>query len=163
MGTVKRVIANVDGNGGDMLLACQLMREGYSFRYVMTDPYRAELPEVTSAKRAGDCKSKALWLLDHLGDPGALYVIGKAHRRSKSSHAWVYWKSEGRWWILDPTNRANPIAAESVARDRYVPYYSFGKAGAFRHPATQIFLADTEEAIPAVAARAPAGKRLVKR
>jgi hypothetical protein len=62
-------------------------------------------------------------------------------RRSRTSHAWVYWQCGGRWWILDPTDRATPISADSVASDRYVPYYSYSPAGTFRHRATSLMLA----------------------
>jgi hypothetical protein len=141
LGTVRTVIANLPERDADMLVACSLMREGRSFRYVATDPYRAVPPQVTEARRSGDCKAKALWLYEQLGDPRALYVIGKLERRSKTSHAWVYWRAEDRWWILDPTDRADPVAADSVASSRYVPYYSFGKGGAFRHRATSLLLA----------------------
>ncbi|HYR57850.1 MAG TPA: hypothetical protein VEO95_04445, partial [Chthoniobacteraceae bacterium] len=100
------------------------------------------------------CKSKALWLYDHLGDSGAFYVIGKLERRSRTSHAWVYWRHDGRWWILDPTDRSTPIAADSVSPSRYVPYYSYSKAGAFRHSATRLLLANAAiPAAPAVAVR----------
>jgi hypothetical protein len=135
---VRRVIAELDARKPDMLLACDLVRLGRGFRYTSSDPYRAALPSSTAARRAGDCKAKALWLYDRLGDPTALYVIGKLDRGSKSSHAWVYWRNQERWWILDPTNRGTPIAADSVSPQRYVPYYSYGKSGAFRHPATSM-------------------------
>ena len=141
LGTVRAVIARLDTRSASMLVACALMREGRSFHYRMTDPYRAAPPAVTEARRAGDCKSKALWLYDHLGDSGAYYTIGKLQRGASTSHAWVYWRHDGRWWILDPTDRATPIAADSVSSSRYVPYYSYSPSGTFRHPATSLMLA----------------------
>lgn len=174
LGSVRRVIAELDARDADMLLACDLMREGRRFRYVVNDPYRADPPARTAARRAGDCKAKALWLYDRLGDPTALYVIGKLQRGARSSHAWVYWRSQGRWWILDPTDRTAPVAADSVAPNRYVPYYSFGKSGTYRHPATRLLVetAPSRDPVPAVAgqsvkasaAAAPRkDKRLAKR
>lgn len=154
LGPVRSVIANIPDRGNSIGAACSFMREAHAFRYATRDPYRADPPAVTAARHSGDCKSKALWLYDRLGDPSALYVIGKVAKGAKASHAWVYWRYESRWWILDPTNRAAPIAADSIARDRYVPYYSFGKDGSFRHPATQLLLAQNEFAAsntPAVA------------
>jgi hypothetical protein len=148
LGTVRAVVANVHGETSSMLLASQLVKQGRQFRYVLEDPYRAKPPAVTARTRCGDCKSKALWLYRNLGDGNALYVIGKAQRRASNSHAWVYWRHRDRWWILDPTNRSEPIAADSVPADRYVPYYSYGKAGAFRHPATRLLMASgSEEAV----------------
>ena len=155
LGVVRGVISNLAERASSISLACKLMREAHGFRYTARDPYRADAPSVTAARRAGDCKSKALWLYDRLGDPGALYVIGKATRRARSSHAWVYWRYQSRWWILDPTNRAAPIAADSVSADRYVPYYSFARSGTYRHPATQLLLAHEKTIVhtPAVASR----------
>ncbi len=156
LGSVHSVIAGLDARSATMPTACELMREGRAFRYQMTDPYRAQSPSVTEARRAGDCKSKALWIYDHLGDTDAYYTIGKLNRGSRTSHAWVYWRHDGRWWILDPTERATPIAADSVSSSRYVPYYSFSRAGTFRHPATRLMLAmgNGIPAAPTVAVRA---------
>ena len=123
-----------------MTLAARLMKEGHRFRYCVCDPYRADPPALTESRRAGDCKSKALWLYDGLGDRNALFVIGKAEKRARTSHAWVYWRYDERWWILDCTERADPIAADSVSSDRYVPYYSFGKGNSYRHKATRLML-----------------------
>ena len=159
-GIVRSVIAGTVGGDATMGQACRLMEQCRLFRYVVNDPYRPNTPAETAERRAGDCKSKALWLYEKLGDPAALYVIGKQERGSKTSHAWVLWSSQGRWWILDPTTHSSPITAESVSRNRYVPYYSFGKEGAYRHPATRLLLAEERRGTqaPAVAAR-PAAKR----
>lgn len=145
----RSVFEQADGLSPTLAAACRFVEEGRAFRYVSCDPYRPDSPEVTAERRAGDCKSKALWLYKRLNDPSALYVIGKAEKQSKTSHAWVYWRYEGRWWILDPTTRSTPIAASSVSSSRYVPYYSFSRDGAYRHEATRIFGAHEE--IPAVA------------
>ena len=160
LGTVRSVIAELDARNADMRLACDLMRLGHGFRYTSAEPYRAALPSRTAAGRAGDCKAKALWLYDRLGDPAALYVIGKLERGSQSSHAWVYWRNQERWWILDPTSRGVPIAADSVSSRRYVPYYSFGKSGAFRHPATSLTLqiAARSEPAPPIAGKSSSAK-----
>ena len=161
-GTVQTVITRLDQRPTTMDRARNLMSEAHGFRYrSSSDPYRAALPETTAATRAGDCKAKSLWLYDQLGDPSALYVIGKTFRGAKSNHAWVYWRADSRWWILDPTNRSTPVPADSLPSDRYVPYYSFGKQGAFRHRATWIFMAGSAPAIPAVAT--PGGKSRVAR
>ena len=140
LGSVRAVVANLELRESTMVQAARLMKEGRRFKYCVCDPYRADPPAVTEARRAGDCKSKALWLYDSLGDRNALFVIGKAEKRARTSHAWVYWRNDDRWWILDCTERADPIAADSVSSDRYVPYYSFGKSGAFRHKATRLML-----------------------
>lgn len=152
MNDARGVLAGVgSGYPATLAVACRLVETGRKFRYVSRDPYRPDLPEVTARIKAGDCKSKSLWLYRQLNDPTALYVIGKAEKTAKSSHAWLYWYWEGRWWILDPTTRSTPIAASSVTPGRYVPYYSFGRDGAYRHNSTRIFGA--KEGPPAVAAQ----------
>jgi hypothetical protein len=140
LGSVRSVISNLEVRESSMLVAARMMKEGRRFRYCVCDPYRADPPALTEARRAGDCKSKALWLYDNLGDGNALFVIGKAEKRARTSHAWVYWRWDERWWILDCTERSDPVAADSVSSDRYVPYYSFGKGGSYRHKATRLIL-----------------------
>ena len=140
MGSVRAVISNLEIQESSMVLAARLMKTGRRFKYSVCDPYRADPPTVTEARKSGDCKSKALWLYDTLGDANALFVIGKAEKRARNSQAWVYWRYDERWWILDCTERSDPIAADSVSADRYVPYYSFGKGGAYRHKATRLIL-----------------------
>lgn len=137
-GSVRSVIANLEPHSTSMVKACHLMKVGHSFEYASRDPYRPDPPKLTEMQRSGDCKSKALWLYDNLADAGALFVIGKAEKSLSTSHAWVYWRCSGRWWILDCTDRADPIAADTVPPDRYVPYYSFGKLGTYRHPAGKL-------------------------
>jgi hypothetical protein len=134
--SVRYVIATMEPHGATMAGACHLMKVGHSFEYKSRDPYRPDPPKLTELQHSGDCKSKALWLFGNLADSGALFVIGKAEKNLRTSHAWVYWRCDGRWWILDCTERADPIAADTVSPNRYVPYYSFGKYGTYRHPAT---------------------------
>jgi hypothetical protein len=142
-GSVRSVIGSLDPQRATMAKACHLMKVGYSFQYASRDPYRPDPPRLTEAQHAGDCKSKALWLYDNLADAGALFTIGKVERNSRTSHAWVYWRHGERWWILDCTDRSDPIAADSVSSDRYVPYYSFGKNGTYRHQTTTLNAAPT--------------------
>ena len=150
VGNVRFVINHLPLQTANMALACRLMEEGRRFHYVLADPYLAQSPAITASEQAGDCKAKALWLYHELGDANALFVIGKAARNSRASHAWVYWRNEDRWWILDCTNRSEPIAAESVTSDRYIPYYSYGRNGAYRHKATSL-LANSPSGAPVIA------------
>jgi hypothetical protein len=143
--SVRSVIAGMEPRPTYMAKVCHLMKVGHSFDYVSRDPYRPDPPKLTEIQHAGDCKSKALWLYDNLADTGALFVIGKAEKSLRTSHAWLYWRCDGRWWILDCTDRADPIAMDSVSPDRYVPYYSFGKLGTYRHPATKVNLGPANE------------------
>ncbi len=137
MSPVKQVLAHLDGQSPSMNRVRQLMSEGRNFRYSFTDPYVAATPEMTAATRSGDCKAKSLWLASQLNDPSVRFVIGRARCTSKVSHAWLMWKSEGRWWILDCTNTSDPIPADRINPGReYIPLYSYAKTGSYRHLAT---------------------------
>ncbi len=151
MGTVKNVLSQLDDEAPSMREVQQLVRKGRSFRYSYTTPYVAATPETTAATRAGDCKAKSLWLVNQLRDENVRYVIGKAKRGARLSHAWVMWEHEGQWWILDCTNLSRPVAADRVSRNEYIPYYSYDKTGAYRHAATQIGLAEVAQSRSPVA------------
>lgn len=133
MSPVRQVFSTLNGSTPAMDRVSALMRQGRSFRYTHTDPYNPALPHETAAHREGDCKDKALWLCDQLQDPSARFVIGKMKRNSRINHAWVLWQGEGRWWILDCTMNALPVALDTMSPDSYVPLYSYTKNAAFRH------------------------------
>ena len=133
MSPVKQTFANIHGEGATMQKVQALMREGRGFRYAHSEPYYPAAPEETAAKRKGDCKDKALWLINQLQDPSARFVIGKEKRGAAVSHAWVMWQNEGRWWILDCTMTTKPMPADQVSMNKYVPLYSYTKGVSFRH------------------------------
>jgi len=139
MRPVKQVLGSLETKKATMDEVKKWMKEGRSFRYSFTEPYVAALPEETARTRTGDCKAKSLWLCDRLDDRSARFVIGKASLRSKISHAWVMWNDGQRWWILDPTNTSRPIAAESVSKDQYIPFYSYDGRSCYRHTGLQYF------------------------
>jgi hypothetical protein len=68
-------------------------------------------------------------------------AIGKTEAGVRISHAWVLWRNEGRWWLLDCTLKNAPIPADSLPENRYIPLYSYSKGSTFRHSATQVGLA----------------------
>jgi hypothetical protein len=153
MQPVKQVLNHLEGEGTAMRDVRAYMREGRNFRYAFTRPYLASLPEETQARRMGDCKDKALWLADRIGDENIRFVVGKARSTSRMSHAWLLWKNEGRWWILDCTHNSRPIAADTVSSSEYIPLYSWSKSKTYRHASTSMF------ASRAVAGRAPVAGR----
>lgn len=143
MTPVKQVLTHLGTQDPSLDQVRHLMHEGREFRYSFTSPYVAATPEETATTRAGDCKAKALWLADQLNDENVRFVIGKARSSSHMSHAWLMWQHQSRWYILDCTNNWDPIPADRVASWEYIPYYSFGKGGEYRHRATQIMMATT--------------------
>jgi len=153
---VKSVLGNIDRPAGSVSMkdVKKLMREGRGFRYSYssTNPYTPKSPQATEAQRAGDCKDKALWLANALDDSSVRFVIGKANRGSRLSHAWLYWQDNGgRWWILDCTMHSDPIPADRVSSNRYIPLYSYAKNGEFRH-GMEASVASVVSRQPAVAA-----------
>jgi hypothetical protein len=145
MSPVRQVLSSAGGSEAELKKVQALMRTGRNFRYSYTskNPYEANLPEVTARTKAGDCKAKALWLINQLDDSNVRFVVGKAHYGAKLSHAWVLWRESAtsKWYILDCTNNSRPIAADTVRRDDYIPLYSWGKGGVYRHAAVDIGLA----------------------
>jgi hypothetical protein len=141
MQPVKRVLGTLDHASADMVRVKELMREGLRFRYSYTEPYVAASPEQTAATKKGDCKAKALWLANEMGDQNVRFVVGKAHRNSKLSHAWLLWQHEGRFWILDPTNTSMPIPTDRVSKNDYIPLFSWGKGHTYAHAETSAYLA----------------------
>jgi hypothetical protein len=133
MSPVKQTFASISGEGATMEKVQALMRQGRGFRYAHTEPYYPATPQQTASKRKGDCKDKALWLIDQLQDPSARFVIGKEKRGAAVSHAWVMWQNEGQWWILDCTMTSKPVLASQVSMNKYVPLYSWAKGTSFRH------------------------------
>lgn len=155
MRPVKQVLGSLSSGGTSLERVKELMREGRGFRYSFTEPYVAQLPETTSRTKTGDCKAKSLWIADQIGDRNNVrYVIGKARRTSKISHAWVLWNDGARWWILDPTNTSRPIAADSASQNEYIPLYSYDSRRCYRHSAAQIFTASAATAGAPVAGAA---------
>ena len=142
MAPVKRVLTHLEGEDTSIDRVRELMHIGRNFRYSFTDPYVAATPEKTATIHAGDCKAKALWLADKLNDSSVRFVIGKARSSSRISHAWLMWQHDSRWWILDCTNNREPIAADRISSTQYIPFYSYAKAGTYRHRSTQLNVAD---------------------
>lgn len=159
MRPVRQVLGSLEGDGASMDRVKGLMRQGRAFRYTFDDPYTAAYPSQTAATRAGDCKDKALWLANQINDESVRFVVGKTSRDARLSHAWVLWKSEGRWWILDCTRNSRPIPADRVGRNNYVPYYSWTKGAVYRHMATQGQFAD----IASKGRQAPVASRFAQR
>lgn len=100
------------------------MRQIRNFRYSDTDTWHT--PAQTLKRRAGDCKDKAILLLDYFKSKGCAdvkLVIGKLRPSSKVTHAWVEWKHEGKWIILDPTYDRKPIF--NPRQGDYAKQYAF--------------------------------------
>ncbi len=132
---VRTVLTHLNGHSPTFKKASELLRQGKHLAYVYETPFEASTPATTTARRAGDCKAKSLWLASQLNDPNVRFVIGKAHRDSLVCHAWLLWNDNGKWWILDPTMASKPIAAASVGADDYLAFYSYDKSGSYCYAA----------------------------
>lgn len=135
LGNVHVVIAAAKSRRASMAEVRQWMNTAYEFSYVERDRYRPDSPRTTAAIRAGDCKSKSLWLFEKLADSDALFVIGKTRRNPRANHAWVCWRNSSGWWILDSTFAREPIAMNAFSSGLYVPLYAYGKSGTYQLPA----------------------------
>lgn len=135
MEPVFSVLASLDTDGADPDLkrVRELMKICYRFEYVFRTPFIAASPHVTETKKSGDCKDKALWLIEKLNDDSVRFVIGKSKAFVNVSHAWVMWNDGTKWWILDATLRSKPVRADRIRRGEYIPQYSFGRDGAREH------------------------------
>ena len=153
---IKQTLTSLEGSTATMDRVQALMSQGRSFRYSHTEPYTAAPPEVTAARKVGDCKDKALWLCDQLDDRNVRFVIGNMSRSSRIRHAWVMWNDGQQWWVLDCTLNSRPIPADKVAAGDYIPLYSWSKSGAYRHTSAQSLVAAASKSSTAVASK---GKR----
>jgi hypothetical protein len=133
MASVRRVFGNMHHEDPTLDRVNALMRRGRSFRYTRSDLYRAAPPEETSARRAGDCKDKAIWLKDQLHDQDVRYVTGKFRRSARIGHAWLLWRHDGQWWILDCTMHDHAIPAYRVSANQYIPHDSIAMNSVYRH------------------------------
>lgn len=122
-----RLAANLARMNGTATHAriCELMREGWKFRYDGTVHAEPQRPEVTEARRAGDCKDLAWWLAARLNDPNVIFVEGRFDN-ADSRHAWLEWFGDGKLWVLDPTAHysAGPIPADETRNPASNTYYA---------------------------------------
>lgn len=116
----------------------RLMQEAHRFKYAHSyTRYVPAPPAYTSARREGDCKDLALWLMDRLNDPTARMVFGVCSAITNTGHAWVVWRDrDGSEWVLDPLRGSSPIPAAYCGPDRYMPQFSFTATQKFRHALT---------------------------
>lgn len=143
MAPVKQVFSNIHSEGASLDRVNAFMRQGRAFRYAHTEPYLPAAPQETATRRCGDCKDKALWLMDQLQDQNVRFVIGKLNRGSRMSHAWLMLEKDGQWWILDCTMLDHAIPAARASANEYVPLYSFSKSTCYRHGDKAGLVADT--------------------
>jgi hypothetical protein len=134
-GGVRQVLARGGGAPSIDEVRAQL-RTARRFRYYFNkaEPYVPQNPEVTEARRQGDCKAKSLWLADKMRDRNTRYVVGKAKPGDRLSHAWLLWSNGGTWLFLDPTLEFDVVSADRVAGRKLIMQYSFSGSGSYAHP-----------------------------
>lgn len=136
LGPVRQVFSRMPGREPSIDEVRSLLRTGRRFRYYYdpSNPYVPQLPEVTEARKEGDCKAKSLWMASKMGDRNTRFVIGKTEPGRRMSHAWLMWASDGTWLFLDPTNTSEIIYAERVVGRKLIPQYSYRGGSAYSHP-----------------------------
>jgi hypothetical protein len=136
LGPVRRTYLTLPGGPCSIDEARANLRTAKRFRYYFdkATPYTPQMPDITEAKREGDCKAKTLWLISKMGDRRGRYVIGKTTPRSPIAHAWLLWPSSGTWYILDPTNESEMYTADRVVGRKWFMRYSYIGSTAYRHP-----------------------------
>jgi hypothetical protein len=135
LGPVRQTYAGLSGASPTLDEVRSQMRTARRFRYYTdpAQPYVPQLPEVTEAKREGDCKAKSLWLIKKMGDRTSRYVIGKSKPEARTAHAWLLWPNGGIWLVLDPTLQSDVIKADQVAGRKWLAKYSYNGSGAYLH------------------------------
>jgi hypothetical protein len=112
---------------------CEYTKQGRRIPYFHMYGYTPQSPEVFEKSGKGDCKDKALWLLWKLNDSNARVVYGKKTKDIWVNHAWLYWNDGKDWWILDCTDYDIPTKQSDCKDGYYIPLYSYGVAGCYRH------------------------------
>lgn len=133
LGPMRSVLGSLGNNKPSLDEVKQYVRTGRGFRYYMKHPYIPQMPAETEASKAGDCKAKSLWVASKMDDHTVRFVIGRARAVSQISHAWLMWQGPAGWLILDPTNFSSPLDVNRVARDEFMPIYSYSAGGKYAH------------------------------
>jgi hypothetical protein len=107
--------------------------------YLRSIPYgfRREwkTPAETESGAPADCKAKAVDLYQRMQASGASnvrLVIGRHTSRSRCTHAWVEWETEGGTYVLDPTLNWRAFPADRLGRNSYIPLYAYAGSKKFR-------------------------------
>jgi transglutaminase-like putative cysteine protease len=116
------------------------MKQIRNYKYSRSQTWHT--PEQTEKRRAGDCKDKATLLLSYLkgkGETNVKLVIGKKSSSSTDTHAWVEWKHNGQWIILDPTYDSKPVVDNQ--EDEYLKQYIFVGSKKYAYVSSNIMMA----------------------
>lgn len=94
-----------------------------------------KMPAETESGAPADCKAKAVDLYQRMQASGARnvrLVIGRHTSRSRCTHAWVEWETEGGTYVLDPTLNWRAFPADRLGRNSYIPLYAYAGSKKFR-------------------------------
>lgn len=111
----------------------QWMRGLKRIPYQYTSTWKT--PEELQATRSGDCKAKALslyYLMKSKGATNVMFVIGRRTGSSQGTHAWLLWETQGKVWLLDPTDESSAVESSGFGTDEYVPHYAYNGASKLR-------------------------------
>jgi hypothetical protein len=131
------VLHRLGANQPDPAQVEQLVREGrgFGYSYNKEQPYVPQTPDITEARKAGDCKAKALWLASKMDTRNVRFVIGKASASRPINHAWLIWEGPQGWLILDATMLSRPLPPDRCSSTDYIPNFSYSPSGKFAHAA----------------------------
>lgn len=136
MSRVRGVLASSGSRGGggvSLLIVNHWMDElrDIPYRY----HHQWQKPGEVGFNTGADCKGKALALYRRMKAHGATnvrLVIGWRTAWSRSTHAWLEWKTARGTFVLDPTFHSTATRASAVEGFSYVPLYAYSGARKFR-------------------------------
>jgi len=139
--TSKRKALPLSQSSVDLAELTQWMREirGFQYRYKQT----WQTPSETTRKRSGDCKDKAILLLDRMNRAGfgkVTLVIGYHSEDSDQTHAWLEWSHSGTRYVLDPTFNNKPVSKKSLT-ENYTPKYAYLGTRSFSYVPSDLLMA----------------------
>ena len=102
-------------------------------------------PEDFEKSRRGDCEDFSLWTWREFLAMGydARFVVGR-HGRYRVGHAWVTFKKDGKWYLVEPQFRFVGKTFPRLSTLRYEPKFSVAwdgeKVSFFSHSPTKVTL-----------------------
>lgn len=136
MSRIRGVLASSGSRGGggvSLLVVNHWIDELHEIPYRYH--YNWQKPGEVRFNTGADCKGKALTLYRRMKAHGATdvrLVIGWRTPWSRSTHAWLEWKTARGRFVLDPTFQSAATRATELEGFTYVPLYAYAGGRKFR-------------------------------